>query len=129
MIYYKLTCIKDMPGVEKGFSHSFKEEYLSLRSGGVSWSDNRKLDKKINILLSNRNEKEFVKIEPDFDRAIKELKCPRCNKESLFVCIGDEKSRYDADVTVYSEDVMLKCPVCRWCKKITSIVTGTKVDW
>lgn len=124
---YKLTCIKDMPGVEKGFSYSFSEKHLLEGIRPITYD--AELDKKIYSLFYNRNNEDFVKKEIDLDYAVKELKCPKCGRESLFTSIIN-RERYTCSCDVYKwyDDTGLECGICGWQVKLSSVCTETKVQ-
>ena len=81
-MYYKLTAIKDLPGVESGFSWTFVADtqddydFLPLMPRDVS----QKVRDKVNILRGNRKHTEFVRTEPDYARANRDLLCPVCKE-------------------------------------------------
>ena len=130
MIYYKLTCIKDMPDVEKGFSYSFLEDDLNP-SGAVLFSNDKKEDFKIHTLLQYKDYPEFVQKEVDLSKAITELKCPYCNKESLFNFVDSElKYHYSGDdVNKWYQNSGVVCGICGWKKDLNSTCVKSKIDW
>lgn len=129
MIYYTLTCIKDMPGVEKGFSRTFSEFGLNYPCG-ICFSNDSEEDEKMHILKQYRNNSEFVKVEPDLSEAVEELTCPKCGKVSLFTFADDEDKRYyDDGVEKWYKGTGLVCGCCGWKVYLSSVCTKTKVHW
>ncbi len=126
MKYYKLTCIKDLPDVDIGYSCSFAETDL----GNYFYFD-EDMDKK-NCLLRYYNDNRFIKMELDTDRAIPNLICPKCNKKSLFPKEADEYSEYQGDgVTYWYKEVFIECGYddCDYQQKISKVLIRTKVEW
>ena len=119
-MYYKLTAIKDMPEVENGFSWTFwayNDELLPVKPENF---DRWKLEDKIYALRYNRKFPEFVKTEPDYDWANKELLCPVCKEPTLFP-YNEETNRDKYNVIVVAG---LECGKCG--KKIEITKTCVK---
>jgi len=123
-MYYKLTAIKDLPGVESGFSWTFvadmPDDYdlLPLMPRDVS----QKVRDKVNILRCNRKHTEFVRTEPDYDRTNKDLLCPVCKEHTLFSYVkGAEQYLNDSG---YYKEVGLECGKCGKKICITSVDVG-----
>lgn len=124
---YLLTCIKDMPGCKKGFSHTFTEDFLNSPAGSVLFSNDRKEDRAINLLLEYQDDSEFVKKEYDFSEAIDVL-CPICQKRTMFTEF--EEGQYSDDgVTKWYKETLLVCVKCKKKVFISSVCTKTKVSW
>lgn len=129
MIYYKLTCIKDIPGLDAGFSHTFSKENLDY-PGCICFSNDPQEDEKINKLRRYMNYPDFIKTEPDLSYAVEELVCPKCGKMSLFTFKDNEDEKYtDGDVTRYYKGTGLICAFCNWKKYLSSVCTKTHVSW
>lgn len=129
MKYYKLTCIKDMPECEKGFSVTVSEESLKENRGAVIYSHDPVKNDKIHALIYHKDNKDFVEVSIDLNKAYTEIKCPHCNKESLFLYESEEYSKYSGDVTYWYIDTGLECGICGFKKKLSSINTRHKVHW
>lgn len=107
-IYYKLTCLKDMPGCKKGFSHTVCEDYLN-RPRAILFSHNPEEQEAIETLVSEHDNTEFVKKEFDFDRAVDVL-CPVCKKRSMFLIFYEMEHREKFyDPRTYKK---LRCVLC-----------------
>lgn len=123
-MYYKLTVIKDLPGVESGFSWTFvadmPDDYdlLPLMPRDVS----QKVRDKVNILRGNRQYTEFVRTEPDYDRANKDLLCPVCKEHTLFSYV--KGAEYYPNNSTYYREVGLECGKCGKKICITSVDVG-----
>ena len=123
-MYFKLTAIKDLPCVESGFSWTFvadtpnDPDFLPL----ISWDDRQKVGDKVNILRCNRKYTEFVRTEPDYARANKDLLCPVCKEHTLFPYVkGAEQYINDSG---YYKEVGLECGKCGKKICITSVDVG-----
>ena len=123
-MYYKLTAIKDLPGVESGFSWTFvadmPDDYdlLPLMPRAVS----QKVRDKVNILRGNRQYTEFVRTEPDYDMANKDLLCPVCKEHTLFSYV--KGAEYYPNNSTYYREVGLECGKCGKKICITSVDVG-----
>lgn len=127
MIYYKLTCIKDMPGCNEGFFHVFNEYYLTQPAGSVLFSSDRKEDRAINLLLEYQDDPEFVRKEYDFSEAVDVL-CPECKERTMFSDF--EEGQYSDDgVTKWYKKIFLVCVKCRKKVFVSSVCTKTKISW
>ena len=127
MIYYKLTCIKDMPGCKKGFSYTFMEYYLNRPAGSVLFSSDKKEDRAINLLLEYQDDSEFVRKEYDFSEAVRVL-CPDCKERTMF-SDSEERQFSDDGVTRWYKEIFLVCAKCRKKVFVSSVCTKTKVSW
>lgn len=127
MIYYKLTCIKDMQGCKKGFSHTFAEYYHNEPAGSVLFSSDRKENRAINLLLEYQDDSEFVRKEYDFSEAVKVL-CPECKERTMFSDF-EEWQYSDDGVTKWYKKIFLVCVKCRKKVFVSSVCTKTKVSW
>ena len=128
MKYYKLICIKDLLDCEKGFSWTFSKRTLDDKINNYLFHDDVILNRKIKALYNYRDHKDFVETVIDLDYAIKELKCPCCNKESLFPIVSPEDYNYDDGVYDYYKEVKLVCGICNFSKSIVNVHTCTKVN-
>ena len=123
-MYYKLTAIKDLPGVESGFSWTFvadtldDPDFLPL----ISWDDRQKVGDKVNILRCNRKHTEFVRTEPDYAMANKDLLCPVCKEHTLFSYIKGAEQYLNS--SGYYKEVWLECGKCGKKIGITSVDVG-----
>lgn len=126
MKYYKLTCIKDMPEVEAGFTCRMSEEELKGKYDLFDENNDRKREAKMYALRRHKDNKNFVKVEIDLSKAIPNLTCPKCGKISLFPCVGKPYCEYDADIYSYYLDVSIECGVCRFKQLISKNFTHSK---
>lgn len=123
-MYYKLTAIKDLPGVESGFSWTFvadtpdDSDFLPL----ISWDDSRKVGDKVNILRCNRKHTEFVRTEPDYAMVNKDLLCPVCKEHTLFSY--EKGAEQYLNSSGYYKEVGLECGKCGKKICITSVDVG-----
>ncbi len=127
MIHYKLTCIKDMPECNKGFSYSFSEDDLDL-SQPILFSSNEEENTKINCLKFYQNNTEYVSKELDEQKSL-EVNCPSCGRKTLYPHI--EKGRtYDDGVTKYWSSIYMVCANCgKKLPVITKMPTRITVKW
>ena len=124
MKYYKLTCIKDMPEIEAGFTCRMNEEEFNGKCD--LFDDDRAREAKMYILRHHKNNKDFVKVEIDLSEAIPNLTCPKCGKVSLFPCASKPYREYDADIYNYYLDVSVECGVCGFKQLISKNFTHSK---
>lgn len=135
MKYYKLTCIKDTPNVEKGFSYTVSEENLTDQHYSIFVDDyntveGEKKNNKINELISlyQTGKTDFVKTEIDLDRAIPQILCPKCHKASLFTYVCPEDRTYDDGVSSYYKRVGLECGFCDYTQELMNVHTRIKIQ-
>lgn len=124
MKYYKLTCIKDMPEVEVGFTCRMNEEELNGKCD--LFDDDRDRETKMYILRHYKNNKDFVKVEIDLSEAIPNLACPKCGKISLFPCASKPYRKHDDGIDSYYLDVSVECGVCGFKQLISKNFTHSK---
>lgn len=60
---------------------------------------------------------------------LKELKCPKCNKETLIVEFEDLDKYVSGVGTYWYTDTNLKCIECGWNIGISRVCTKKKIDW
>lgn len=125
MKYYKLTCLKELPDVDVGFSFTVSEDALN-RGDSIVFEKNN-IEK--HTLIRYKDSPKFVKVEIDLTRAKPDLLCPNCNKHSLFSYIDAETSEYDDGITEYYKDVGIECGVCCYKQLIARVNTRTRVDY
>lgn len=94
-MYLKLTAIKDMPEVESGFSWTFMVDKDRLLPVIPENFDRWKMEDKVDALRYYHKFPEFVKTEPDCERANKELLCPVCKEHTLFPYNEEEHYKYE----------------------------------
>ena len=127
MIYYKLTCIKELPEVEEGFSCTLSE--YELNEPWLLLSRNREENRKMCALKAYADNDKFVEKKVDLSYAFPELKCPKCDNVSLFNYKYEIEPKYDDGVTTYYTGVGLECGLCGYKQKLVKVQTGCKVRW
>ena len=116
-MYYKVTLLKVLPDVEAGFSFSISEDALKdhgsfyFKTKDKEWNDD--YNYKCHVLLSYKDNKNWVKIEPDMSRAIK-IKCPSCGCDGMFAYWGEKTHpEWNGVDYVGYKHLGLICPMCK----------------
>lgn len=123
MKVYKLTLMKDLPGVKAGYSKVFNEVELSSTCG---WRDWKEADY---ALREYQDDREFVNKEIYLDRAIPGIICSTCNQQAFFSGHGNEILLEDGDVTICYLPVMIECAICGKIIHISNVCTKRTVHW
>jgi len=135
MTFYKLTLLKDLPGLNAGFSVTLKEDcykepyrYLYRKPASDSSKDDYEYTEHVCLLCKHRDNPEWVKVDYDLTRAL-EIKCPKCDQEGMFPYEDPEKRNCDDGVESYYKTVGLWCPHCGFRLRTHTVHTRTIVRY
>ena len=130
MKYYKITLLKDLPGIDAGFTVELDEdEFRNPYSYYFQKSDIRnptadiKYKDEICMVWDNKDKPDWVRVEFDLSKAV-QIKCPNCDKLGMFGYSSAAYDKLDGDVRRYFKDVGLWCPHCEHKLIVHSVLTG-----